>query len=101
MHKTDEAMAVVESKVFDYPLLAGEQIQSAVEDRLAAIAKNLDMPAESLPECSAEERFALTTDAYSKCRTQCRVRNSCAQYAAVRAEGSRKFAAARTTLASL
>ena len=78
-----------------------KNIEIQINKRLEEIEECLSLPEESLPECSPEDRFALKTDPYSKCRTQCRVRDFCRQYATVRANADQEYVAASAMLAEI
>lgn len=99
--EADDADPVVQSRVLAFDLLDEGTMQKFINSRLDSIEKNLETPAEELPPCTEEERFALKSDPYSKCRTSCRVRDFCAQYAAVRKKGADDFDEAKAALADI
>lgn len=82
-------------------VLPSDQIDRMVNIRLEEIIQTLDTPDSSLPECSPTDRFAVKQDSYCKCRSSCRARNVCQQYADIRASASSDYQAAKVFLSSL
>lgn len=95
------ARVPIESRAFDFPLMDETAIDAHITKRLDEILAHLDTPAENLPECTDAERFAIKLDPHAKCRTQCRVRDHCAQFAAVRDAGQQAFDDATGMLSGL
>ena len=92
---------VKESKLFTFELLDDDTMHDFVDKRIELIQQNIRTPDQNLPECSLEERFALKTDNYCKCRSACRARDYCHQYAVVREQGTKDFEEAKGVLANL
>jgi len=98
LHKTNDDMEPIESKVVDFELWNPANLAEFIQERLSSLALHRNTPDAELPECNEADRFALKTDAYCKCRTQCRVRDFCQQYAKVRELGVQKLAKAKSVL---
>ena len=92
---------ILESKPLFFDLMEPAVIEKHIQERIGELSKHWNTPDMELPTCTDEERFAIKSDPYCKCRASCRVRDFCQQYASVRMKDSEKFQSAKSVLAAI